>query len=164
MNRFLTKLNLLGILGLAALCVFQWRINREANIEVIRLQKTQGEQSAKIVEHEKTIAGQGADLESFRAQLTATKTAEKELLTKLAAADRGNHQLTIEVEQLKLSLTNWAAAVSERDQQLRRATTNVQDLIASRDEAIEKYNALAKQHNQLVVDLNRAATNSTAKN
>jgi chromosome segregation ATPase len=164
MNRFLTKLNLLGVFALAALCVFQWRINREANIDVIGLQKSQREQSAKIAEHEKTIAGHVVDLESFRAQLTATKNAEKELTSKLTAADRNNHQLTIEVEQLKLSLTTWAAAVSERDEQLRRATTNIQDLIASRDEAIEKYNGLAKQHNQLVADLNRAATNSTAKN
>jgi chromosome segregation ATPase len=164
MNRFVEKFNLIGIVALAALCVFQWRVNREVNTEVARLQKTGHERNAKIAEQEKTIAGQGADLESFRTQLHAAKGVEKELTAKIVEAERANRQLSVEGEQLKLSLTNWAAAVSERDEQLRRAATNIQELISSRDEAIAKYNALAKQHNQLVADVNRAGTNTAAKN
>jgi hypothetical protein len=149
---------------LAALCAFQWRVNRETNTELIGLQKRQHEQSAEIGRQQKTIAGQGADLETIRSQLTAAKRAEIELAGKLAGQERANQQLTVEADQLKLSLTNWVAAVSERDEQLRRATTNLQELIHARDEAIDKYNALAKQHNQLVADVNRSATNSAAKN
>jgi hypothetical protein len=68
---------------------------------------------------------------------------------------------------LKATLTNWVAAIAERDEQLRRASTNIQELIAARDEAIEKYNGLVKQHNQLVAQValvNREATNSVPKN
>jgi DNA gyrase/topoisomerase IV subunit A len=162
MNKALEKLNLLGVLALAALCVVQWRVNREANTAVVRMEKAQQEQSAKIAEQEKEIAGNRADLESFRSQLIATKSSETELSRKVVEAERANRQLTVEVEGLKESLTNWVVAVRERDVQLQRAATEIKGVVEARDEAIEKYNALAKTHNQLVADVNRAATNAVA--
>jgi chromosome segregation ATPase len=164
MNRFLEKFNLVGIILLAALCAIQWRVNRDANVEAAQLRKTQLEQSAQIAEHKKTIAGQTIDLESFRTELMATKGAEKELAGKLSEAERANRQLVVETEQLKATLTNWVAAIAERDEQLRRASTNIQELIVARDDVIEKYNGLVKQHNQLVAQVNRPATNSEPKN
>jgi chromosome segregation ATPase len=164
MNRFLERLNLIGVLALAGLCVFQWRVNREVNTQVNRLQKTQFEQTAKIAEQQKTIAGQGMDLETFRAQLLASKSEEKQLSANLFDSERTNRQLDSQVGQLKESLTNWVAAVSERDKQLEHITANLKSLIEARDEAIEKYNTLAKTHNQLVADFNRMATNTQAKN
>ena len=115
MNRFLEKFNLVGIVVLAALCAFQWRVNRDANVEANQLRKTQMEQSAQIAEHKKTIAGQTIDLESFRTNLMATKNAEKEVARKLSEAERENRQLVVETEQLKATLTNWVAAIAERD-------------------------------------------------
>jgi chromosome segregation ATPase len=162
MNKALEKLNLLGVLALAALCVFQWRVNREANTAVMRMEKAQQQQSAKIAEQEKEIAGNRADLESFRSQLMTTKTSETELNRQVAEAEKANRQLTAEVHGLKESLTNWVAAVRERDAQLQRAAKEIQGVVESRDEAIEKYNTLAKTHNQLVADVNRAATNAVA--
>ena len=163
MNKALERLNLLGVLALAALCIFQWRANREANTETLRLEKARQEQSSKIAEQDKEIAGQRADLDVFRAQLTTTKAAEMELGRKVAEGDRANRQLVAEVEALKSSLTNWVAAVRERDQQIQVAGAELKKVAESRDEAIEKYNALAKTHNQLVADVNRAATNSVAR-
>lgn len=164
MNRFLERVNLVGVVALAGVCVFQWRINRDVNTEVIHLQKTQQEQSAEIGEQEKTIAGQVADLETFRSQLIGAKADEKETRAKLTASERANRQLSAEAEQLKASLTNWVAAVKERDKQLEHTMTDLKSVIESRDDAIEKYNALAKTHNQLVADVNRSATNATSKN
>lgn len=164
MNRFLERVNLVGVIALAGLCAFQWRVNREVNSEVIRLQKAQHEQSAKIAEQAKTIAGQDADLETFRGRLMAAKSKEMELRGKLAESERMNRQLAGEGEQLKSSLANWVAAVNDRDNQLERATADLKSLVESRDVAIEKYNALAKTHNQLVADFNRTATNAAARN
>lgn len=160
MNRFLERLNLIGVIALAILCAFQWRVNRDVNTELNRLQKARQEQSAKAAEQEKTIAGQGADLEMFRAQLASARTGEKELRTRLAEAERASRQSEAEAEQLKSSLTNWVAAATQRDKQLERAAADLKSLAEARDDAIDKYNELARKHNQLVQDFNRAATNA----
>src|SRR5690349_7464292 len=107
MNKALEKLNLLGVLALAALCVFQWRVNREANTAVVKMEKAEHALNVKIAEQEKEIAGNRADLETFRSQLMATKSSEAEFSRKFAEADKANRQLTVEVEGLKESLTNW---------------------------------------------------------
>lgn len=153
MNRLLEKLNLAGFVILALLCVAQWKINRDTNLQLQSSQKLQHEQAAKISEQQKSIAGHSSDLEAFRAQLTAAKASEKDLGKKLAHADHTNVQLSTERDQLKASLTNWAAAVETRDQQLRQAATNLQEVATSRDEAIQKYNDLAKRHNELAARL-----------
>jgi chromosome segregation ATPase len=163
MNRHLEKLNLLGVVILAALCVAQWKINRDTNLRLQSAQKFQHEQTTKLSDQEKAIQNHLADLETFRTQLTATKARETELEKKLAESDQTNRQLTNERDQLKSTITNWAAAVETRDQQLRQAATNLQALIKTRDEAILKYNDLAKRHNELVTDLNRSRTNALAK-
>lgn len=110
------------------------------------------------------MAGQAADIESFRAQLVASKVEEKKLRDKLGEAERATRQITVEPEQLRVSLTNWVNAVNERDKQLENTATQVKELLQSRDDAIEKYNALAKTHNRLVADFNRSVTNATTKN
>jgi hypothetical protein len=162
MNRHLEKLNLLGVVILAVLCVAQWKINRDTNLQLASAQKFQQEQTTKIAEQEKVIQNHLADLETFRVQLTSAKASEKELEKKFAESDGANRELVNERDQLKASITNWAAAVETRDQQLRLAATNLQSLVQSRDEAIEKYNDLARRHNELVSDINRSRTNAIA--
>jgi chromosome segregation ATPase len=162
MNRFLEKLNLVGVIILAGLCVAQWKINRDANLDLQHAQKIQREQTTKLADQEKMIQGQVADLEVFRAQLLETKASEKELENKFTVVDRANHELTNERDQLKTSISNWDASVKARDEQLRQASTNLQKLVQSRDDAIEKYNDLAKRHNQLVGEVNAARTNTVA--
>ena len=163
MNRLLEKLNLLGVVILALLCVAQWKINRAANLHLQSAQKQNHEQAKKISDHEKTIQANTTDLETFRTQLSSTKTAEKDLEKNLADAERNSFQLKSETAALKTAITNWAAAVETRDQQLRQAATNIQSLVQTRDDAIEKYNALAKRQNELVAEINRSRTNTISK-
>jgi chromosome segregation ATPase len=163
MNRHLEKLNLLGVIILAVLCVAQWRINRDANVQLQSALKQNHEQSKKIADQQKTIQATGADLEFFRTQLTAAKSSEKSLEKKLTDSERTTLQLTDETAALKTAITNWAAAVDTRDHQLRQAATNIQNLVQSRDDAIEKYNALAKRQNDLVAEINRSRTNTISK-
>lgn len=152
MKRALEIFNLLGVVVLAALCAFQWRVNRETNLELRRVQELQSEQSAKLAKQQKAIEGHLADLETFREQLTSTKSSETNLRNQLAKTERVNLQLTAERDQLKTSVAKWSAAIDERDEQLKIAATNIQTLIASRDEAVRKHNELARVHNQLVAE------------
>jgi hypothetical protein len=162
MNKLLEKVNLIGVLALAVLCVAQWKINRATNLELHSAQKKHQEQASTIEENKKTIAGNLADLESFRVQLTSVTKSEKELSAKNRDLELKERDLTLENEALKSAITNWAAAVETRDQQLRQAATNIQSVAQSRDEAIDKYNELAKRHNQLVAEVNQSRTNTVA--
>lgn len=160
MKRALEIFNLLGVVALAALCAFQWRVNRETNLELQRVRQLQAEQAAKLGEQQKSIEGHVADLAMFRGQLMSTKSSETELRAQLAKSERANSQLAAERDALKTSVKNWSAAVAERDAQLTIAATNIQELIQARDEAVQKHNDLARRHNQLIAEREqRAATN-----
>jgi chromosome segregation ATPase len=154
MNRHLDKLNLTGILLLAALCAFQWRANRALNLQTAQLRQQQTTQAATIAEHAKTIQGQAADLDFFRAQLASAKTAEKEYLAKIGETHTALGRAAAERDQFQKALTDWKAAVKARDQQITQANSNILELIQARDQAITRYNDLAQKHNDLVATLN----------
>jgi len=158
MNRALQYLNLVGVVAVGALCVTQWQVNRRANLEVIGLEKVRQGQSAKIEEQGRTLKGYALDLDSFREQLSRTAASLKETDSKLIVTERQLQQLDLERQQLKTSVTNWAAAVTARDEQLRQINERLTKLAVDRNDAVEKFNDLAAKYNGVVKDLNEART------
>lgn len=154
MNRFLQYANLIGVTALAILCVIQWSANRRVNLEASTLEKTRLDLTAKVAEHEKTIKGQASDLDTFREQLSLATTSLKETETKLTKAGRENIQLETEREQLKSSITNWAAAVTARDERIKEANDRLKQLGEDLNASIRKFNELAETHGKLVKDWN----------
>ncbi len=154
MNRSLQLVNFVGVVALAVLCVFQWRGNRELNLEVNSLLKHRMEHVKTIENQEKEIKGCRSDLESFRELLARTNVEFKETEKKLHAADASVFQLTNERDQLRSSITNWAAAVSARDDQLKKLDEQLQSLATDRNEAVVRFNELAEKYNGVVKDLN----------
>jgi chromosome segregation ATPase len=154
MNRFLQYVNLIGVAALAVLCVVQWKANRRVNLEASALEKTRQELTSKVAGHEKTIKGQAADLDTFREQLSLATTSLKETETKLTKAVRENVQLEAEREQLKISITNWAAAVTARDERIKEANDRLKKLGEDLNASIRKFNELAETHGKLVKDWN----------
>ena len=154
MKRALPLINLGGVLLLAALCAFQWHINRQVNLEANRLEKTRLEQAAKIEDQEKTIRGNLADLELFRDQLQTAAATLKETEKKLRVTQRVVAQLTQERDQLKESIVRWSEAVAARDEQLKEAASQIQSLADDRNAAVSKFNDLAEKYNSVVGDLN----------
>jgi uncharacterized coiled-coil DUF342 family protein len=151
-NRFLQYCNLVGVVALAALCVVQWRANRQAWLQVGGLEQTRLEQAAKLAEQDKALKGCAADLDNFRDQLSRVHGALKETEAGLAVSERRSRQLTSECDQLKTSLTNWVAAVSAREEQLKKANEQVQKLADARNETVVKFNELAEKYNALTKD------------
>jgi len=154
MNRSLQYANLIGVVALTVLCVFQWKANRRVNMEASALEKTRLELTSKVEEHEKTIKGQVADLETFREQLSLATRSLKETETKLTKAGREIAQLETEREQLKASVTNWAAAVTARDERLKEGNARIKQLGEEMNANIRKFNELAETHGKLVKDWN----------
>lgn len=162
MNRFLHWFNFLGVLALAALCVAQWRMNRTLNLALNEHQKVSQQQAARLAEQERQIKGGAADLDSFRDKIAETSTAVKETEAKAAALDRLVKQLTNERDQLKTSVTNWAAAVTTRDERLKQSGVELAKLGNDRNDAVRKFNELAAQQNKLVEEIERRAKEHTA--
>ena len=156
MNRALTWINLLGVLALAALCVLQWRANRDLNLQVNSLESTRLALSARLGEQAARLRGLAADLERFRDQLAATTLSLKDAETKLRSSEHLAVQLARERDQLKESTAQWSSAVALRDDRLRVANASIHDLDTRLNDTASKYNALVSSHNALVQQLNDA--------
>lgn len=153
MNRFLHWFNLAGVFALAALCVLQWRMNRQLNLDLRAAEQARHQQTTRLEDQAKRLTGTTSDLDGFRDQLTRATTTLKQSETKLALAEQQLKQLTNERYQLKTSVTNWAAAVSARDAQLKQAGADQAKLAADRNATVLKFNEVAQRQNALVKDM-----------
>lgn len=157
--RYLVYVNLLGVVGLAALCGFQWEANRKANLLAESLDKTRQEQDNQIMRQKREIAGYAEDLHEAQDHIATLRdqrdkaTAERN--SAAAARDQAiaeRDQLKAEQEQSKEILAKWVSAVTQRDDVIKKAFARIEDLAKERNDKITelnnvivKYNALAKQ-------------------
>jgi chromosome segregation ATPase len=164
MSRPLACLNLVGVLLLAALAIAQWQVNRSANLHAIELEKINQEQRLKISEQDRTIGGQAADLDTFREQLTRTHASLKESESRRAATEHEVRQISAQRDELRVSVTNWAAAVTARDEQLKLANAELRKIGAERNDVVGQFNELAAKYNSVVQDLNEARSRLAGTN
>ena len=156
MNRTLQFVNLGGVLLLAALCVFQWQRDRRLNLNLRQSEKTRQVYEQKIGEQERNLRGLNADLTQLKEQLGRVHAEAKESQTKFEASERDNRQLTAERDQLRESVTNWAAAVSLRDQRLTEANDRIRTLASDLNSSVRKFNELVTNYNAVVQSLNES--------
>jgi chromosome segregation ATPase len=155
MTRGLQIVNFAGVVILAAVCVGQWKINRNVNLEANRLEKTRIEQQQRIEEQDKTIKGCMADLDTFREQIQTLSRSLKETEVKAAELEMKLARTEADREQLKENVARWAEAVQLRDEELTRAREQIEKLAEDRNGAVEKFNELAEKYNSTVQDLNQ---------
>jgi chromosome segregation ATPase len=155
----LVWINLLGVVALAALCAGQWQRDRRLNLEVNRLGKVRQVQEEKISEQAKTADGLAADLAHFKEQFKRAHTNATEAREAQRKLEQENGQLIDERDQLKASVTNWAAAVTARDESLREANGRLRDTTLRLNESILKFNELASNYNASIKRFNELATN-----
>jgi len=156
MNRFLQYFNFFGILALAALCCIQWQTNRQANLQILELEKIRLDQSEKIAEQDKTIKGYLADLDDLRQRLALSEAALKDAGDKFNALATERDRLVVERDKLKASLDKWKAAVAARDAALKQANDQIKSATDDRNDAVSKFNDLADKYNSIVKDLDKA--------
>ena len=155
----LSWINLVGVLLIAALCALQWQANRRMNLEVNRLEKERLAQQEKISEQEKAANGLNADLARFKEQFKEAHSDANEARHSLRKLESENAQLLRERDQLRISVTNWATAVSARDESLKEMHGRLRDTAARLNESILKFNELASNHNASIKRFNELATN-----
>lgn len=151
--------NLIGVLALAVLCVAQWQRDRQMNLEIIRLEKIRLAHEQKVAEQEKAAGGLSNDLAHFKQLFQGAHTNLSEARAALKKLERENSKLGVEREQLKSSVTNWAAAVAARDEQLEKANAQLHEFSARLNETVHKFNELTTNHNAAIRRFNELATN-----
>lgn len=154
MNRKLQFVNLFGVLALAALCVVQWRQNRQLNLGWNDLEKNRQAQEQKLAEQDKAMRGLTDDLARFKEQFTSAKGELTETKEKLNGAERTLLQVSTEREQLQINLTNWMNAVTERDAKLKEANERITEVVGRLNESVAKFNELVTNHNDVVARYN----------
>lgn len=155
MSRRLQLINLLGVLALAALCVFQWQRDRRLQLELTANEKTRQSQARQLAEHARTIAGLTHDLSRFKADYAAARTEATDLQETVRGMERERSRLARDCEQLKQSVTNWSAAVAARDERLNEANVRLREVEAQLNETVATFNTLATNHNAVVEEFNR---------
>ena len=146
----------------AALCALQWRVNRQLNLDLNTAEQARHQQATRLDEQAKRLTGGASDLDGFREQLTRATASLKLAESKLATLEQQVKPLTNERDQLRTSVTNWAAAVSARDAQLKQAGADLQKLATDRNATVLKFNEVATQQNSLVKELERRSKEHTA--
>jgi chromosome segregation ATPase len=154
MIRALHYTNLFGVLALSVVCILQWRINRDLNLQAGRLEKERINQQIRLEEQDKQIKAHAADLDSFREHVQKASLELKAAESNLIVARQHSAQLTAERDQLNESIEQWTRAVAQRDEQLTRASEQLQKLATERNEIVTKFNGLASKHNEVVEQLN----------
>ena len=150
MNGQLKYMNLIGVVALACLCVTQWLHDRRLNLEIKRLDQVRLEQSAKIDDQANRLKGLTEDLDQLKASLVTERDLRSQIEQKFGTAEAANEQLTLERDQLKGAITNWANAVALRDERMKQANARIEELAADLNASIRKYNELVTNYNAVV--------------
>ncbi len=163
MHRRLQYFNLFGVVALVLLCVAQWRIDRRLNLEISRLGKVRIQQAAKIEEQDHALKDTKEDLSQFKESFAQATKAQAETQKSLRLTERTNQQVTLERDQLKVSVTNWMNAVAVRDESLKEANVRIRKLADDLNMSILKFNELATNYNAVVgaFDRLRSQLNTT---
>jgi chromosome segregation ATPase len=150
MNGQLKYMNLFGALALAALCIAQWQRDRRLNLEVGRLDQVRLQQGAKIDEQAGLLKGLNEDLGQLKTSLGNEQSLRSQAEQKVVSTESVNQQLSVEQDQLKAAITNWAIAVVLRDERMKEANARIEQLAADLNASIRKYNELITNRNAAV--------------
>jgi chromosome segregation ATPase len=168
MNRFVQAVNLLGVLALAALCAVQWRVDGQLHSQINDLEKTNQDLTSQVAQRDERIRQDADDLDDFRRRLTLAESQLADQERKLTALSLQCQQLTADRtdllkqrDQLVAALQTWKAAVTERDDAIRRIGDELKTTGANRDQIVAKYNDLVNQYNAVVNELNNARAVAT---
>ncbi len=155
MSTPLSWINLGGVAVLAGLCVVQWSVNRRIELDRLALEKVRVEHEGRLAEQTRRLAGQTADLESFRRHVIEANAAVRTNEARFNALERELDALRGERDHLRTSMTNWMIAVRERDEHLGRAAGELKRVVEERDAMVARVNELGGRHNKLVEELNQ---------
>ncbi len=169
MKNFQQNLLMLLALALCALCAWQWYVQTLLHNEGAALQETIFKQAAQIQGDTNSIKNMDAEIAGLSTRVNELKQAamtneqaaseqKREILRLRSAGDVMSNQIV----QYKEVVDKLEANLKEAAEGIRKQNDAIKQLVATRDDAIKKYNdamkdrnALAEKYNDLVERFNK---------
>ena len=151
--------NLIGILLLAGLCGLQWKIDQELNTKIDGLESTRKAQEQLITEQTNQLALLRKDFAALGEKFTEVSGKAEKVEGELIDSNRKVKLLTIERDNCKDAVTEWQAAVKQRDERITEANNRITKLANDLNSQVAKFNSLATNYNDTVQKFNELVTN-----
>lgn len=113
--------NLLGVVLLSILCATQWRANSRLDHERHRLEERVEEQNRQAEILKAASDRSALDLAELKRMYTQAASDLAATTVDLDLAGQHGRRLELQLHEMRLTLTNWMAAVRARDLQIRDA-------------------------------------------
>jgi uncharacterized coiled-coil DUF342 family protein len=155
------NLLILLALGLCGLCAWQWYFQTVQRNQIDRLDQAIYKQSAEIQGYTNSISGMNAEIAGQQARVNELKQTIASNSQALTLQQRDNLRLQIVADSLTnqivqyQSLTNvLVGKLTEAYDGIKKQNAAISNIVAQRDEIVEKYNASVKSRNDLVEKYN----------
>jgi chromosome segregation ATPase len=156
MIRNLNRINLVLIVLIGGLCVFQWQVEKHARANINSLQRTTAIHEQKIAEQEENLKGANEDIERFRVQVTELKALSddqaiqiRDQKAQVFKLDEAKTQLTKQTESLRQALDVYKAAITSRDENIKTLLEQRDQLFTANKNAVEKANLAIATYNEI---------------
>jgi len=163
-KNFQQNLFVVVALGLCGLCVYQWYIQTQQRYEITSLNHFVFEKSVAIRDYTNSIETLNHQVSQMDARITELKATMKtnEALVVLQARD--NDQLKAAGQALTNEVVEYRKAVGSLETKLKEAydgiakqNQSLKELVAQRDEFVQKLNDSMKERNDVVEKYNSLA-------
>jgi chromosome segregation ATPase len=144
-------------LGLCGLCAFQWYGQTVQRTHIESLNQTLYEKAAAIQGLTNSMASLNAQITQMDARISelrqTVRTSEEASLTQkreITKLHYENSSLTNEMVEYKAALEKIETKLKEAYDGIKKQNDAVKELVAQRDEYVEKYNDSVKERNEIV--------------
>jgi uncharacterized coiled-coil DUF342 family protein len=162
MKNFQQNLLIFLALCLCGLCGYQWYFETIQRARLDRLNQVVFERATAIQGYTNTMRAMDRQIAQMDQQITLLRktatTNDQMLITQkreIARLEGSNDTLTNEVAQYKNAVDGLEAKLKEAYQGIAKQNKAVEELVAQRDDFVQKYNDSIKERNDLVVKYNQ---------
>lgn len=164
MKNFQVNLLIVLALALCGLCVWQWKIQTVQRDEITTMNGMLYEKNTAIQSYTNSIATLNHQVNQLDARLTDLKavvaTNEQLVISQkadLAQLQFANHNLTNTIAQYKTAVDTLEARLKEAYAGIDKQNATITNLIAQRNDLVQKYNDEVKDRNDVVTKYNELA-------
>jgi chromosome segregation ATPase len=164
MKNFQVNLLIVLALGLCGLCVWQWYEQTVQRDEIITMNGMLYEKNAAIQSYTNSIATLNHQVNQMDARLTEIKavvaTNEQLVISQkadIAQLQFANLNLTNEITQYKSAVDTLEAKLKDAYAGIDKQNETITNLIAQRNDLVQKYNGEVKDRNDVVAKYNELA-------
>jgi chromosome segregation ATPase len=161
MKNFQQNLFVVLAIALCSLCAFQWYGQTQQRNQMDGLNQVIYQKSAAIRDYTNSIATMSHEVAQMDAEITrlkgTVKTNEQQMAaqrTEINRLEADGEALTNQIAGYKLDLQTLQAKLKDAYDGIKKQDEMLKDLVAQRDEFVQKYNDSVKERNDIVAKYN----------